>query len=63
MKIKTRRATVEEALAVKRPKHRDPKRPPIFWRTLIRLLSYFDLRATNFSYTTERMEEVGKAPA
>lgn len=27
MKIKTRRATVEEALAVQRPKHRDPKRP------------------------------------
>ena len=39
-----------------------PQAPPIFWRTLIRLLSYFDLRATNFSYTTERMEEVGKAP-
>lgn len=62
MKIKTRPATVEEALAVKRPKHRDPKRPNIFWRTLIRLLSFFDLRATRFSYTAERMEEVGKSP-
>ena len=62
MKIKTRAATLQEALAKPRPKHKDPRRPNLFFRTLIRVLSYFDLRATNFSYTTSRMDEAGKGP-
>ncbi len=47
-------------MAKKRPVHRKPVRPRIFWRTLIRAASTFSLAGTDFSYTAERMEEIGK---
>ena len=62
MKIKTKRATLEEVLARPQPKHKNPKRPHMLWRTLIRLLSWFDLRATHFSYVRRDMEKAGKGP-
>ncbi|MBQ8351398.1 MAG: 1-acyl-sn-glycerol-3-phosphate acyltransferase [Clostridia bacterium] len=62
MKIKTRTTTIEKALALPRPKHKNPKRPNMLWRMLIRLLSFFDLRATGFSYTKHHMEKAGKGP-
>lgn len=62
MKIKTRRRTLAEALAMPRPKHKNPKKPSIFFRTLIRVLSFFDLRETKFSFTKSRMEEAGEGP-
>ena len=62
MKIKTKRATLEEVLERPQPKHKNPKRPHMLWRTLIRLLSWFDLRATHFSYVRRDMEKAGKGP-
>ena len=50
----------DKVMALPRPKHKKPRKPGMFWRVLIRLLSIFSLSGTKFSYTAERMELVGK---
>ena len=40
--------------------HRQPRKPNIFWRALIRLLTVFGMMGTKFTYETERMELLGK---
>ena len=62
MKIKTKEMDYDQVMALPRPEHRDPVRPPMFFRGLIRTLGAGDLKATRFSYTTERMEEMGEGP-
>lgn len=51
MKIKTIEKSYDEVMALPRPKHKRPKRPSIFFRTLVRILSHGDLRRARFSYT------------
>lgn len=62
MKIKVKRKRYQQVAAMPRPEHRRPMRPHIFFRALIRLLAIPDLLSARFSYTTERMELVGKKP-
>ncbi len=62
MKIKTKRISYEKLNEIKRPKHFNPKKPNIFFRTLVRILSQFDMWATNFSYTKTDMEKAGDGP-
>ena len=62
MKIKIKNVSYEEAMAVKKPKHKKPKKPNILFRTLIRILSIPDLLTTHFTYTTEGMEKAGEGP-
>ena len=62
MKIKAENRSIEEVLALPKPAHFLPKRPPILFRTLVRLLAGGDLKATHFSYTTERMEDFWDKP-
>ena len=50
----------DKVMALPRPKHKKPRKPGMFWRVLIRLLSIFSLSGTKFTYTKERMELVGK---
>lgn len=60
MKTVTKKSTYEKVVAMKRTKHRDPMRPLFLIQILIRLLSFFDLLPTKFSYTKEGMEKIGK---
>lgn len=60
MKIKTRDMTYDEVLKLPRLKHKKPKKPSRFLAALVRILSAPTLKKTRFSYTTERMELVGK---
>ena len=53
MKIQTKKLSYDEVMALKRPKHVNPIKPHMFFRTLIRVLSESELRETNFSYTVE----------
>lgn len=53
MKIKTVRADYETVVALPKPVHRRPKRPNLFFRTLMRVASAPDLRATHFTYTVD----------
>ena len=62
MKIKTKRLDYAEVLALPRPAHQKPCRPLPFFRWLIRTLGEKDLKETRFTYTTERMEELGPGP-
>lgn len=62
MKIKTRELSYDEVLKLPRLKHKKPLKPSRFLATLVRLISAPTLRRIKFSYTTERMELVGKQP-
>ena len=60
MKIKVVSKPYAEVMAMKRGKHITPKRPNIFFRTLMRLVSIPDLIATHFKYEDIGMERLGK---
>ena len=48
------------AMAKARPKRKKPVKPNMFWRTLIRILTIFNLAGCGVRYTKERMELLGK---
>ena len=60
MKIATRRLSYEKVLAKKKPKHRNPMRPNFLLALVIRVLAIFDLLPTNFTYTWEDKDRLGK---
>ena len=62
MKIRTKRLSYEQVIALPRPKHMNPMRPHPFFRGLIRVLSMPTLLKTRFTVRRERMELVGKQP-
>lgn len=62
MKIKTKHVSPEFALSIKKPAHRRPKKPNVFFRTLIRALSVPSLLSTRFKYESEDMEKAGNGP-
>ena len=62
MKIKTKALNYEEVLALPRPAYREPQRPNLFFRTLVRAAASADLKDASFSFRTERMEEMGEGP-
>ena len=62
MKIKVRDLSYDEVLKLPRLKQKKPLKPSRFLSTVVRVVSAPTLKKTNFSYTTERMELVGKQP-
>jgi len=60
MKTVTKKSTYEKVMAMKRTRHRNPMRPLFFIQVLIRLLSFYDLLPTKFTYTKHGMEKIGK---
>ena len=60
MKIKTRKLSYDEVLKLPRLKHKKPLKPSRFLATVVRVVSAPTLKKTKFSYTSERMELVGK---
>ena len=62
MKIKTKNLSYEKVMALRREKHVKPIKPSIFFRTLIRAVSVFDLAATKFSFNKKNMDKAGKGP-
>ena len=62
MKTTIKTMDYEKVMALPRPQHKLPRKPNMFWRTLVRGLSFFGMQGTNFKYETERMELVGKEP-
>ena len=62
MKIKTRKLSYDEVLKLPRLKHKKPLKPSRFLATVVRIVSAPTLKKIKFSYTTERMELVGKEP-
>ena len=62
MKIKTKTLPYEQVMALPRPAYQEPKRPSLFFRTLVRAAAAGDLKDAAFSFRTERMEELGEGP-
>jgi len=62
MKINTVTRSYDEVLALPRLQHKNPRKPSRLLAAVVRLLSVPTLRKTQFSYTTEDMEKVGKEP-
>ena len=62
MKIKTRELSYDDVLKLPHLKHKKPLKPSRFLSAVARILSASTLRTTKFSYTSERMELVGKQP-
>ena len=62
MKISKRRMSYEEVLKLPRLQHKNPRKPSKLLAAVVRFVSGFALRETDFSYTTERMELVGDQP-
>lgn len=60
MKIKVKKMDYDEVLEQPSSKKFPPRRPSILFRTLLKLLSSSDLKATNFTYTQTGMERWGK---
>ena len=60
MKINTRNLPYEEVLKLPKLKHKNPRKPSPFLCGLVKVLSWPTLKKTKFSYTTERMELIGK---
>lgn len=55
-----RKKTFREVMALPRPQHKLPRKPGMFWRTLIRLLTVFGMAGCDFKYETEGLNQVGK---
>jgi len=62
MKIRTKRLSYEEVIALPAPAHRPPRRPNPLFRALVRSVSAPELKKVRFSYTKKRMEELGPGP-
>ena len=60
MKINTKKMSYEEMLKLPRLKHKNPRKPSFLLSTLVRILVEPTLRQIKFSYTTERMDLIGK---
>ena len=60
MKTTVRNMDYDQVMARKPYPHKKPRKISFFFRCLIRLLSWFGLMGTNFSYTTEGMERIQK---
>ncbi len=60
MKTTVKNLDYDKVMALPRPVHRNPIRPNLFWRVLIRILTIFGMAGTKFTYETERMELLGK---
>lgn len=60
MKIKIKEKTYEEVLKLPKPKIRQPKKPNLFFSTLIKIAALPDLLRTHFTYHMIDMEKLGK---
>ena len=58
MKIKVKKAKYDDIVSKTKPKHVYPKKPDMLFRTLLRVLSSFDLMATNFKLNKIGMEKL-----
>jgi len=60
MKTTVKKMDFDKVMALPRYPHKAPRKPGIFWRTLIKLLTYIGMAGTKFTYETERMELLKK---
>ena len=59
MKIKTKRKSYEEVLALPKRVHRNPKKSGVIFRKLMKMVSAPELKAVHFTYNSIGMERLG----
>ena len=62
VKISIKHIDYEQLQSRPRPRHKNPKKPNIFWRGLIRLLTVFGMMGTKFKYEVEGLDGLEKEP-
>ena len=62
MKIKTKRMSYDEVMALPRPEHKKPLKPNRLLATAMRLIAEPDLRDVDFSYEKKNMDAAGDGP-
>ena len=62
MKISVKHMDYDKVMSLPRPKHKNPMKPSLFWRLLIRLLTVFGMAGTKFKYEAEGLEGLEKEP-
>lgn len=60
MKTTVKTMDYDAVMALPRPEHKQPKKPNLAFRSLMRTLSGFGLMGSSFTYTTQGMEQIGK---
>ncbi len=60
MKIKTKNISVNDLNALPIEKRLKPKKPSNLFRTLVKILSYGDLKKTNFTYEKSNFDKIDK---
>ena len=60
MKTTVKTMDIDKVMALPRYPHKLPRKPGMFWRTLIKALTYIGMAGTKFTYETERMELLKK---
>ena len=60
MKTTIKKMDFEKVMALPRPRHKLPRKPNLFWRCLIRLLTIVGMMGTRFRYETEGFEKIEK---
>jgi 1-acyl-sn-glycerol-3-phosphate acyltransferase len=60
MNTKVKKMPLEKVLELKKEKKFKPKKPNLFWRTLIKILSSKDLKSTHFQLEKSGMEKLEK---
>ena len=60
MKTTVKTMDYDAVMALPRPVHQNPRKPGVFWRCLIWLLTFFGLFGTRFRYETEGFEKLPK---
>ncbi|MBQ7365252.1 MAG: 1-acyl-sn-glycerol-3-phosphate acyltransferase, partial [Clostridia bacterium] len=62
MKVKMKSKSSEEVMAIETPKHQKPPKPWFLLRTLVRVLSQFDMWRTRFRYKWVDKENCPEGP-
>ena len=62
MKIRAVDKSYEDVCKIKKPEHIRPMKPSSLLRSVMRVASKPDLKAVDFSYTTDHMERAGSGP-
>ena len=63
MKTTVKQLDYDAVMALPRYPHREPRKPNLFWRSVIRGLTVPGLAGTDFHFTTQRMELLVSLPS
>ena len=58
MKTTIKKMDYDKVMALPRPRHKAPRKPSLFWRLLMQVLSVFGLMGSGFRYEVEGLDQI-----